>query len=239
MVESSRTVIPVITIDGPSGVGKGTMCRLLAQTLHWHVLDSGVLYRVLALCAIRARVPLDQAAQLVALLDTMALHFQMEHGVQRVLLAQEDVTAAIREVQCGEVASRIAQLAAVRSALLSRQQDFRRMPGLVTDGRDMGTVVFPDAQVKFFLHASPEERAKRRWAELKAAGVRASLAELQTQQLQRDQRDSARDIAPLCAASDAVLLDTSGLSIDEALAVMLYEVRKRLAMPPGSLNSEG
>ena len=226
------TDIPVITIDGPSGVGKGTMCRLLAKQLGWHALDSGALYRVLALQAVREQIALTDATALAALVSKLALRFvEGDDDVpHRILLGDEDISQAIRSEECGNHASQIAKLAAVRSALLMGQRAFRQVPGLVTDGRDMGTVVFPDAQLKFFLYASPEERAKRRYAELNKRGIRANIDQLLGQLVARDERDSARAVAPLQAAVDAVLLDSSGLDIDEVLSIMLHEAKRRLGI---------
>ncbi len=205
---------PVIAIDGPSGVGKGTLCQALAQHLGWHLLDSGSLYRLTALAAQKHDVPLDDETRLAALAASLDVRFEtLPDQETQVLLEGEDVTAAIRSEACGNAASRVAALPAVRAALLQRQRDFRRPPGLVADGRDMGTVVFPDAPVKIFLTASPTARAIRRYNQLREKGISVSLAALAKEIAERDARDAGRAIAPLRPASDAHVLDTTELSI--------------------------
>jgi cytidylate kinase len=206
---------PVVTIDGPGGSGKGTVSRLLAQRLGWHMLDSGALYRLVALAALRRDVSLDDASALATV--AAALDVRFESGSGRILLEGEDVTEAIRAEEVGQGASRVAALPAVREALLERQRDFRAAPGLVADGRDMGTVVFPDAEVKVFLTASLEERARRRHKQLIEQGVSASLDRLFRELEARDRRDQTRAVAPLKPATDAVVVDTTGLSIEEVL----------------------
>ncbi len=219
---------PVITVDGPSGSGKGTISRLLARELGWHWLDSGALYRLLALAARRHGVALDDAGTLADLARRLDVRFADDGGGEpRVLLEGEDVTRELRTEQTGAAASRVAALPAVREALLDRQRAFRRPPGLVADGRDMGTVVFPDAELKIFLTASAEERARRRHKQLKEQGFEASMDALFRDILARDERDARRAVSPLRPAADAVVIDASDLSIDEVMARVRALVRER------------
>lgn len=212
---------PVITIDGPSGVGKGTLSQLLAEQLGWHLLDSGALYRVVGLAAQRGGIALDDESALAALALDLPLRFQTDDAGVRVLLAEEDVSAALRTEAAGNAASQVAALGAVRAALLERQRAFQQLPGLVADGRDMGSVVFPSAALKIFLSASPEERANRRYKQLKQKGMDVNLAALIEALRERDARDSARAVAPLRPATDAMLIDTTELSIAEVFEQVL------------------
>ncbi len=207
--------VPVITLDGPGGAGKGTICLLLADRLGWNMLDSGSLYRLTALESLRKKARDD--AQLVEIAKNMDIEYVPDGVHLKVLLSGEDVTDAIRAEEVGSRASEIAAIPAVRQALLERQRAFATLPGLLADGRDMGTVVFPHAQLKIFLTASPEERAKRRYKQLKQKGIDANLPELVVELKARDRRDSERSAAPLKAADDAVLLDTTEMSIDEVV----------------------
>ncbi len=216
------TSVPVVTIDGPSGTGKGTIAALVAQRLGWHTLDSGALYRVLGLAAGRAGVDLDDGEAVAEIAAALPLDF----AGGRVLLAGEDITDAIRAESAGMAASRVAVHGPVRAALLDWQRAAARAPGLVADGRDMGTVVFPDAQVKVFLTASPEERALRRHKQLKGKGTDASLADLLKDIQARDERDRNRAVAPLRAAPGALELDTTALSIEEVGDLVLAAVRR-------------
>ncbi len=211
---------PVLTVDGPGGSGKGTVARITAARLGWHFLDSGALYRLLALAAEKRGLSLDEAAPLAGLAKGLDVRFQGgEDGSEpAVWLDDEDVTDAIRTEACGSSASRVAALPAVRQALLARQRAFRQPPGLVADGRDMGTVVFPDAPAKVFLDASPEERASRRHKQLKEKGMDASLRDLVLEIAERDARDRARSASPLKPADDAVVIDTTHMSIDAVVA---------------------
>ncbi|AHF03876.1 cytidylate kinase [Marichromatium purpuratum 984] len=215
-------MIPVITVDGPSGTGKGTLTALLGERLGWHCLDSGALYRVLGLAADRAGVDLEDAEGLAALAAGLELRFVE----RRVLLAGEDVSDLIRTEQAGMAASRAAAHGPVRTALLEWQRRMAREPGLVADGRDMGTVVFPQAPLKVFLDASPEVRAERRYKQLKEKGLDASLPDLIVDIRERDQRDRNRAVAPLRPATDAVTLDSTAMSIQEVLDRVLEEVRR-------------
>jgi cytidylate kinase len=218
--------VPVITVDGPGGSGKGTLTRLLAQRLGYHWLDSGSLYRVLALGAQRHAVDLYDARALADLAARLDVRFEASPGGEpRVYLEGHEVSRALRSEACGEAASRVAAIPQVRKALLGRQQAFRQPPGLVADGRDMGTVVFPDADVKIFLTASLEERAKRRYKQLNEQGIGATLAALLDELARRDERDANRSVAPLKPAHDAIVLDTTGLGIDAVLDRALQLVR--------------
>lgn len=209
--------IPVIAIDGPSASGKGTVAALVAKALGFHYLDSGAIYRALAYAALRQGVPLDDEAALIRLADTLDLRFDGSE----VYLDGSAVADAIRSEEAGRAASRIATLPSLRTALLALQRAFRRSPGLVTDGRDMGSVVFPDAQVKVFLIAGVEERARRRYKQLIEKGLDANLAQILQDLRERDARDTARTAAPLQRTADAKLLDTTGMTIDEAVQTVL------------------
>ena len=221
--------VPVITIDGPSGSGKGTVAALLAAKLGWNFLDSGALYRLLAFAARNHGVDLTNEEALKLLAAHLEVQFGAAkdgHGMQNILEGEE-VTSAIRNEQVGAGASQVAALPAVRDALLQRQKAFREPPGLVADGRDMGTVVFPDAPLKIFLTASAEERARRRYLQLKGKGDDVNLASLLDEIRARDERDTQREVAPLKPADDAVQLDSTDLSIEQVLGQILSEVAKR------------
>ncbi|SDK04725.1 (d)CMP kinase [Pseudomonas indica] len=221
--------VPVIAIDGPSGSGKGTIAGLLARKLGWSLLDSGALYRLLAFAARNHGVDLtnEEALKVLAAhLDVQFVAASEGHG-QRIILEGEEVTDVIRNEQVGAGASQVASLPAVREALLQRQRAFLEAPGLVADGRDMGTVVFPDAPLKIFLTASAEERARRRYLQLKEKGDDVSLSSLLEEIRARDERDTQRVVAPLKPASDAIQLDSTELSIEQVLERILSEVANR------------
>lgn len=214
---------PVIAIDGPSASGKGTIAKHVAEALGFHYLESGALYRLVALASLRESVPADHEPGLARLAKGLDAEFRDE----RIFLSGQDVTATLREEACGVRASEVARLPAVRAALLERQRGFRRPPGLVADGRDMGTVVFPNAKLKVFLTASVQERARRRHKQLKDKGIHANLATLSQDLAERDARDATRGTAPLRAAPDAVQLDTSDLTIEQVVARVLRWYRER------------
>lgn len=223
---------PVITIDGASGTGKGVVTQKIASQLGWQLLDSGALYRVLAYAAQKHRIPLENEPQLVETAEQLNVQFiTTEIGnFPLILFEGQDVTETIRTEEMGNAASKVGAFPAVRTALLSRQREFRIPPGLVTDGRDMGTVVFPDAEIKIFLTASPEERALRRYNQLKEMGIHGNLSTLVMGLRERDKRDQERAVAPLKPAEDAVIIDTSHLSIEEVVERVMGEVKKKI--PP-------
>lgn len=221
--------IPIITLDGPSGTGKGTLCHMLAKHLNWNFLDSGVLYRILALAAFKKSVNLDDLDGLLGIANTLNLRFVVaDDSDVKVLLDGVEVTKELRTEQTGQNASKIAALPMVRSVLLERQREFARLPGLVTDGRDMGTVVFPNAILKIYLYASEAERAKRRYLQLQDKGINVSLEQVAKELAERDARDMARQHAPLKPAEDAVLVDTTGLSIAQVFANILQLLHEKL-----------
>lgn len=209
--------VPVIAIDGPSASGKGTVAKRVAQALGFHYLESGALYRLVALASLRSGIAADDATALARLADSLEVRFAGDG----VYLDGENVSQALYDERCGERASQVAPHAAVRGALLARQRAFRRPPGLVADGRDMGTVVFPDAALKVFLTASAEERARRRYNQLKQKGIHANLRALSRDLAARDARDTARAVAPLTRAADARALDCSSLAVDAVVEAVL------------------
>ncbi|MHB1947450.1 MAG: (d)CMP kinase [Gammaproteobacteria bacterium] len=220
--------IPVITIDGASGTGKGVVTHLIAKKLGWNLLDSGALYRVLALAAQKHHIPLDDEPALKEQAEQLDVSFiATELGVPpQIRLEGDDVTDIIRTEQIGNAASKVGVLPAVRTALLGRQRAFRELPGLVADGRDMGTVVFTDAALKIFLTASPEERASRRYNQLKAKGINVNLSDLVEELRERDRRDHERAVAPLKPAEDAIIVATDHLTIAQVVAEIMSEVKK-------------
>ena len=222
-------MIPIITIDGPSGVGKGTVCKHLSKVFGFHLLDSGALYRVLALAAGRHNVSLDNEDAIVALAAHLDVQFEIKPNSElvSVILESEKVDSLLRTEDTGTKASIIAKFPRVREALLRRQRAFLTEPGLIADGRDMGTIVFPKAEIKFFLDASVEERAQRRYKQLLDSGVDASIRALSDEIQQRDERDRNRPVAPLVPAEDAVIIDTTELSVAEVIDSIMKIVGER------------
>ena len=209
--------VPVICVDGPSGAGKGTLSQHLANAFSWHLLDSGALYRVVGYACRQANVPLDDETAVAQMARALNVDFQPGEKGVTVWLSDQDVTAAIRSEEGGFDASRVAALPRVRAALLLRQQELARTPGLIADGRDMGTVVFPDAPLKIFLTASAQARAERRLHQLQGMGESVSLPRLLADIQERDARDEARAVSPLVPAGDAIVIDSTTLSADEVL----------------------
>jgi cytidylate kinase len=228
MEDAMSEQAPVITVDGPGGAGKGTLCQLLAEQLEWHLLDSGAIYRVLALAALHHNVALDDEAGLMPLAAHLDVQFPVEQGQIRTILEGEDVSRSIRTQDIADAASKVAAFPRVREALLRRQRAFRAKPGLIADGRDMGTVVFPDAQVKIFLDASAEERAQRRFKQLQDKGFDVSFDRLLSEIQERDHRDRNRSVAPLKAADDALVIDSTDLTITQVLEKVLGHTKVML-----------
>jgi CMP/dCMP kinase len=218
---------PVIAIDGPSGSGKGTICKLLAQAMGYHLLDSGALYRLVALAAEHHGVSMENERALSDIAAHLDVQFLTSSEGDKVLLEGEDVSLSIRTEAVGMNASRVASLTLVRKALEERQRAFAEPPGLVADGRDMGTVIFPQASIKVFLTASAEERADRRYKQLKSKGLDASLADILVDIQQRDERDQNRSVAPLKPAADAVLIDCTQMSIAEVEQEVMTLIKHR------------
>jgi cytidylate kinase len=224
---------PVICLDGPSGVGKGTICLAVAKKLGWHILDSGSLYRITALQVSRHFPGLDVTSvndsQLIDIASNLAVTYNQENFELIILLDGENVTQLIRSEGIGDKASKIAAIPAVREALLARQRAFLQMPGLIADGRDMGTVVFPDAELKIYLTASPEERAQRRYKQLKDKEIDVNLPDLVEELRQRDERDMNRQAAPLKPAADAIIIDTTKLDIEQVTKEVMCWVKQRIS----------
>lgn len=224
-----QETIPVITIDGPSGAGKGTAARLVAEHLGWELLDSGAIYRVLAVAIQHHGISVDEEEPLIPVAAHLDVQFIInKQGESQVILEGEDVTNTIRTEDVGAIASKVAAYPRVREALLRRQRAFRVLPGLVADGRDMGTVVFKDAPVKVFLTASAEERAERRFNQLKAKGFDVKIGRLLDDIRQRDERDQNREVAPLVPAEGALLIDSTYLSIDEVVDKIISFINEKL-----------
>ena len=221
---------PVICVDGPSGAGKGTLSLRLAAALDWHLLDSGALYRVVGFACRQAGVSLDDSDAVAGVARALDVDFRPTDAGVTVWLSGDDVTSAIRSEEGGADASQVAALEPVRAALLLRQQELARLPGLIADGRDMGTVVFPDAPLKIFLTASAEARAERRFHQLQGLGESVSLARLLTDIEQRDARDQSRSISPLVPAEDAIVIDSTALTADEVLRAACELAKSRKLM---------
>lgn len=219
--------VPVITVDGPGGVGKGTLCSLLAEQTGWNLLDSGAIYRIFALAALKKQVALDDEVGLKILSTEIDVSFEVQNQQVRTFLNHELVSDELRTEETGQAASIIASIPIVRQSLFDLQRQFKQMPGLIADGRDMGTVVFPEAKCKLFLTASVAERAKRRQNQLSQQNVSATIEQLTLEISARDDRDMNRSVAPLKPAEDALLLDTTGLAITEVLEKARLFARKK------------
>jgi len=232
LLQMNISTIPVICLDGPSGVGKGTICLAVAEHLGWHILDSGSLYRITALQVSRLFPDGDidsiNESQLSDIASNLSVAYEQKNNELVILLADEDITQLIRNEQIGSLASQIAAVPVVRDALLARQRAFLQAPGLVADGRDMGTVVFPDSVLKIYLTASPEERAQRRYKQLKDKGIDVNLASLVEELRLRDDRDMNRKTAPLKPASDAIVIDTTTLNIEQVTDEVMNWVGQRV-----------
>ncbi|TEW51624.1 (d)CMP kinase [Psychromonas algicola] len=222
------SVLNLITIDGPSGSGKGTVCHILAKKLQWHLLDSGALYRILAYAALQNKVSLTDAKALSELALSLDVSFVSNGNGVDTLLSGENIGDKLRTEVVGQAASEVASIQDVRTALLARQKAFLQAPGLIADGRDMGTVVFPDAAVKVFLDASAEERAERRFNQLQEKGFNVNIAQILSEIKERDFRDRNRAVAPLRPADDAIVIDSTTLTIDEVVSKVLALVELKL-----------
>lgn len=227
MTTTEKSTVPVLTIDGPSGSGKGTISRLVADRLGWHLLDSGALYRAIGFAAGMAGLDLTDADAVTRCAESTRILFRdpRDGGETRVIVNNHDATDELRTETAGGAASAIAAFPGVRTALFDKQRGFRKAPGLVADGRDMGTVIFPDARYKVFLTASAEERARRRYKQLKDKGLNVTLAALLREIQARDERDATRAVAPLRPADDARSIDTTGIPVDGVVAAVLSVVR--------------
>jgi cytidylate kinase len=232
-MSEGEAIAPVICLDGPSGVGKGTICLAIVAHLGWHILDSGSLYRITALQVSRRFPDLDISSidetQIVDIAVNLSVSYQQKNDDLVIYLDGEDITQLIRNEKTGAKASQIAAIPAVREALLARQRAFLQAPGLVADGRDMGTVVFPDSVLKIYLTASAEERAQRRYKQLKGKGIDVNLSSLVEELRLRDDRDMNRKIAPLKPASDAIVIDTTRLNIEQVTEEVMNWVGQRVS----------
>ena len=220
----------IITVDGPSGAGKGTLCYALAEKLGYALLDSGAIYRVTALAALQRKTDLTNESELAELARHLDIQFIPQNGAVNILLAGMNVSHLIRTQEVADAASKVAVFPEVRSALLQLQQDFAKNDGLIADGRDMGTVVFPNAQVKLFLDASAEERAKRRYKQLQYKGINGNFEQILAEIKERDFRDRNREVAPLKPADDALLLDSTTLSIGEVIDRALAYIQEKVSV---------
>ncbi len=222
----SNEQISVVTVDGPSGSGKGTLSQMLARHLGYHLLDSGALYRLVALASVKRHVDLAQEELVVPIAQNLNVEFSVAENSMRILLDGEDVTSAIRQEVISMGASQVAAHPGVRAALLDRQRVFAKLPGLIADGRDMGTAVFPHSKTKIFLTASAEARAERRFNQLKAKGEVVEMENLVADIRERDERDSKRAVSPLVPAADATIIDSTHMSIEEVFASMLALIKQ-------------
>jgi len=220
-------MIPVLTIDGPSGVGKGTVANILAAELNWHILDSGAIYRAFALAASKRDIQIDDTEQLLELASNLDLRFSPDPAINvlGVYLDNQEVSSELRTEKTAELASKFAMIGPLRESLLKRQQDFRKLPGLVADGRDMGTVVFKDAPYKVFLTANVEERAKRRLKQLHLRGITGNISHTLEDVRRRDERDVSRKHSPLKPSKEALIIDTSDLTVDEVVTKVMALVK--------------
>lgn len=215
---TNKNAVPVVTIDGPSGTGKGTIAQIMADGLGWHLLDSGALYRLLALSSIGHHIDLIDINSVTELARALDVEFRPGDNVNAdIFLDGKEVSSQIRTEEMGNNASIVAQIPSVREALFKRQLAFRRPPGLIADGRDMGTVIFPDADLKIYLTASAQKRAERRHKQLKEKGLSVNIADLSREIAERDERDASRTVAPLKPADDAIVIDTSDMTVDEVM----------------------
>ena len=220
-------MIPVLTIDGPSGVGKGTVANVVAHNLNWHILDSGAIYRSFALAAINNNISLDNIDKLLELASSLDLRFKTDKTKTKlnIFLDNIDISSQLRNEKIASFASKFAMIGALRESLLVRQQKFKQLPGLVADGRDMGTVVFSDAPFKVFLTADAEERAKRRLKQLHDQGITGNISQTLEEVKKRDERDEGRKHSPLMPAKDALVIDTTNLTINEVIAKVMVLVK--------------
>ena len=220
-------MIPVLTIDGPSGVGKGTVANIVAAKLKWHILDSGAIYRAFALAASKRDIQIDNTEQLLELASNLDLRFAPDsaNNALGVFLDRQEVSSELRTEKTAELASKFAMIGALRESLLTRQRNFRKPPGLVADGRDMGTVVFKDAPFKVFLIANVEERAKRRLKQLHQRGITGNISHILEDVRKRDERDASRKHSPLRPSKDALIIDTSDLTVDEVVTKVMALVK--------------
>lgn len=230
--QAANSKAQVICLDGPSGVGKGTICLAVAKRLGWHILDSGSLYRITALQVSRKFpetevVDIDES-QLVEIAENLNVSYKEEAGELAIILDGQEISSLIRNEKIGDIASKVAAIPVIREALLARQRAFLQPPGLIADGRDMGTVVFPDSTLKIFMTASAEERAQRRYKQLKDKGIDVNLASLVEELRQRDERDMNRKTAPLKPASDAIIIDTTTLDIEQVTNEVMQWVEQRI-----------
>lgn len=219
---------PVITIDGPGGVGKGTIAYRVAKALGWYLLDSGIIYRAIAWALLYYKVSLQDQAALASLLKRVQIAIENPvFGEAKIFCDGQDITQSIRSEKCGKIASESSAFPIVRQAVLQYQRDFQRPPGLVADGRDMGTIVFPEADLKFFFEADPVERARRRYKQLQDQGINVSLRDIQEDLLERDRRDKERVISPTKPAADAIIIDTTALDIEEVFSLVMQHIQQK------------